>query len=91
VGYIAVSYKVNSILISCSCSNHVKGLFFFLSLVTYLLWRQLGLKKNEYSALFNREKKKTENDDTVLKLLKIFVEEKNFDSTVFKDHATSME
>ena len=36
-------------------------------------------------------KKKTENDDTVLKLLKIFVEEKNFDSTVFKDHATSME
>jgi hypothetical protein len=40
---------------------------------------------------YSTQKKKTENDDTVLKLLKIFVEEKNFDSTVFKDHATSME
>ena len=43
--------------------------------VTYLLWRQLGLKKNEYSKLFDLEKK-TRNDDTVLELIKIFAKEK---------------
>ena len=44
--------------------------------ITYLLWRELGLKKNLYSALFDSEKK-TGNDGTVLELLKIFVKEKN--------------
>ena len=44
--------------------------------ITYLLWRELGLKKNQYSALFDSEKK-TGNDGTVLELLKIFVKEKN--------------
>ena len=44
--------------------------------ITYLLWRQLGLKKNQYSALFDTEKK-TGNDSTVLELVKIFVKEKN--------------
>ena len=48
---------------------------FFLSLVTYLLWRQLGLKKSEYCALFKSEEK-IRNDDVVLKLLKIFIKEK---------------
>ena len=45
--------------------------------ITYLLWRQLGLKKNQYSALFNTEKK-TGNDGTVLELMKIFLKEKNY-------------
>ena len=44
-------------------------------LVTYLLWRQLGLKKKQYIELFNTEEK-TGNDDTVLKLVEIFAEEK---------------
>ena len=44
--------------------------------ITYLLWRQVGLKKNQYSALFDTEKK-TGNDSTVLELVKIFVKEKN--------------
>ena len=43
--------------------------------ITYLLWRQLGLKKTQYSVLFDTEKK-TGNDDTVLKLVEIFVKEK---------------
>ena len=45
--------------------------------ITYLLWRQLGLKKNQYSALFNTEKK-TGNDGTVLELMKIFLKEKSY-------------
>jgi len=44
--------------------------------VTYLLWRQLGLKKNRYSALFD-EGKKIGSDGTVVELVKIFVKEKN--------------
>ena len=46
----------------------------FLS-VTYLLWRQLGLKKEDFETLF-QSNKKAENDDIVLKLIKIFIEEK---------------
>ena len=43
--------------------------------VTYLLWRQLRLKKEDFETLF-QSNKKAENDDIVLKLIKIFIEEK---------------
>lgn len=52
-------------------SSELCGLF----CITYLLWRQLGLEKNGYSALFDKEKKAL-NDNTVLELVKIFVKEK---------------
>ena len=53
--------------------HYVKNIHFFL--VSYLLWRQLGLKKKQYTALFNTEKKDG-NDATVLKLIEIFAEER---------------
>ena len=69
VACTAVSYKVNPIFIIILCKTYI----FFL--VAYLLWRQLGLKKNRYSALFNTEKKNG-NDATVLRLIEIFAEER---------------
>ena len=50
-----------------------KNIHFFL--VSYLLWRQLGLKKKQYSGLFNTERKNG-NDATVLRLIEIFAEER---------------
>ena len=44
-----------------------KNIHFFL--VSYLLWRQLGLKKKQYSGLFNTERKNG-NDATVLTIKK---------------------
>ena len=66
--YTVVSYKVNPILL-----HYVKIYIFFL--VSYLLWRQLGLKKKQYSGLFNTERKNG-NDATVLRLIEIFAEER---------------
>ena len=44
--------------------------------IAYLIWRQLGLEKEKFARIFNSESK-IMNDATVLKLLKLYINEKN--------------